>query len=98
MATKKKIISADTLSKGKKSTTKKAGLNIDKVKDLVVDNKDLIEDVAEGFLGIDIDGDGKIGTSKKKTTKKKTTKKKEEKDSLSTVIDLVQTFSSNKKK
>lgn len=88
MATKKKVISADTISKTKKNSKK--GIDIDKVKDIVVDNKDLIADVAEGFLGVDIDGDGDIGTSKKSTKKKST--KKEEKSTLESVIDLVGTL------
>ena len=88
MATKKKVISADTISKTKKNSKK--GIDIDKVKDIVVDNKDLIADVAEGFLGVDIDGDGKVGNNKK-TAKKKSTKK-EEKSTLESVIDLVGTL------
>lgn len=89
MATKKKVISADTISKTKKNSKK--GIDVEKVKDIVVDNKDLIADVAEGFLGVDIDGDGDVGGSKKKTTKKKSVKK-EEKSTLESVIDLMGTL------
>ena len=74
----------------KKKNVKKS-IDLDKVKDVVVDNKDLIADVAEGLLGVDIDGDGKVGASKKKTTTKKKSKK-DEKSTLESVIDLVGTL------
>jgi hypothetical protein len=48
MATKKKIISADTLEKDNKKTTKKSASNLDleKVQDFVSENKHLIGKIA----------------------------------------------------
>ena len=94
----RKIVSADTLSKPKtkSKSTKSATLKLDlnKVKDFVVDNKDTIEKVVNVASDLMSTNTSKKKTTKskstgtkstKKTTKKKTTKKD---DSLSTMIDF----------
>jgi hypothetical protein len=92
MATKKKIVSADTL-KPKKSvgTTKKSAgskLDLGKIKDFVSDNKDTIEkiaDVAEGLFG--------ANTSKKTSkTKGKKTKGKKTTSKSSSMLDMLGTL------
>lgn len=89
----KKIVSADTLSKTKsKSTGAKPKLDLNKLKDLVVDNKDTIEKVVE-VAGQYLAKDSGTKKSTKKTASKKTTKStKSNSDSLSKMIDLAGTF------
>ena len=87
----RKIVSANTLSKTKTKSSKKSlpKVDLEKVKDFVVENKDTIEKVVSVASEL-------MSTSSKKTTKstgKKSTKKNTRKtskkgDSLSSVLDI----------
>ena len=79
----------------KKSSTKKS-VDLNKLKDVIVENKDTIATI------VDVAGDLLSSKDTKKTTKKNTTKKstgtkakkstKSDSDSLSKVFDLASTF------
>ena len=91
----KKIISADTLPKSSKSTTKKKpNIDLNKVKDFVVENRETIEKVVAVAGTLIATKAAKKKTSTRKTTtaktgttRKRTTAKKKD-DSLSSVIDI----------
>ena len=98
----RKIISADTLPKTKTTSTtkKKPNIDLNKVKDFVVENKDTIEKVV-AVAGTLIATNAakkrstKKATSGKSTTRKTTTKRKtagKKDDSLSSMINLAQTL------
>ena len=89
MATKKKIVSADTLSKSKKNTKKASksnGIDFGKLTDLVGDKGDLLEDVAGSLLG----------SSKNKKTSKKN-KNQKDTDLLEDVAKSLLSNKTNKK-
>lgn len=91
MATEKKIIKVEP-SKKKAPAKKKGGIDLDAVKDFVVENKDTIVKVVEvagAALAAKKAKDALTG--KKKTTAKKTTTKKSD-DPLSTITDLAGKF------
>ena len=96
----RKIVSADTLPKSSKSTTtkKKANIDLNKVKDFVVENRETIEKVVAvaGTLMATKAAKKKASTrkttaSKTTTSKKRTTAKKKD-DSLSSMIDIASTL------
>lgn len=97
MATEKKIIKVES-NKETKKEEKKSGIDFDKVKDFVVENKDTIIKVVE-VAGAAIAAKkakdtltGKKKTSTKKTTTKKTTKKSDSDDPLKTISDIAGKF------
>ena len=97
MATEKKIIKVESSESAKKTTSKKkSGIDLDAVKDFVVENKDTIIKVVEvaGTMYAAKKAkdslSGKKKTSTKKTTKKTTTKSND--DPLSTITDIAGKF------
>lgn len=94
MATEKKIVKVESSDSAKKAAQKKKGIDLDDIKDFVVENKDTIIKVVE-VAGAAIaakkakDAVTKKKTASKKTTTKKTTKKSSNNDDvLSTLTDL----------
>lgn len=89
MATKKKIISADTLEKDNKKTNKKSssGLDLEKVQDFVTENKGLISRIATIIGGLFITSKTKKIQKTKKTKNKKTSKNNS--DVLDTLSSLL---------
>ena len=97
MATEKKIIKVE--SSEKKETQKKKGIDLNDVKDFVIENKDTIikvVEVAGTMLAAKKVKDSVSGSKKKTTTKKtttkKTTKKKTNDDPLSAITDIAGKF------
>ena len=91
MATEKKIIKVESSESAKKATKKKSGIDLNDVKDFVVENKDTIIKVVEVAGTMYAAKKAKdAASSKKKTTSKKTTTKKESSndDPLSTISDI----------
>lgn len=95
MATEKKIIKVESTEK---KEDKKKGIDLNDVKDFVVENKDTIIKVVEvaGTMiaakkAKDAVSNKKKTTTKKTTTKKKTTSKSND-DPLSTIADLAGKF------
>lgn len=75
--------------------TKKNKIDLDKLKDVIIENKDTIAkivDIAGDFLDDDNDSKKKNSSSKKKTSNKSTKKRKDSKSSssgdLSAMIDI----------
>ena len=98
MATEKKIIKVEPTEK-KEEPKKKSGIDLDDIKDFVVENKDTIIKVVEvaGTMyaakkAKDAATSKKKTTSKKTTTKKTTTKSNSNDDPLSTITDLAGKF------
>ena len=100
MATEKKIVRVESSESAKKATQKKkGGIDLEAVKDFVVENKDTIIKVVE-VAGAAIaakkakDAVTKKKTSSKKTTTKKTTTKtaKKNDDPLSALTDIAGKF------
>ena len=92
MATEKKIIKVEPSEK-KASTKKKSGIDLDAVKDFVVENKDTIIKVVEvAGAAIAAKKAKDALTGKKKTATKKKTTKKTSDDPLSTITDLAGKF------
>ena len=92
MATEKKIVKVESSANAKKTTKKKSGIDLNDVKDFVVENKDTIIKVVE-VAGAAIAAkkakdaiSGKKKASSKKTTKKTTSKSND--DPLSTITDI----------
>ena len=100
MATKeKKIVKVESSESAKKATKnaskKKSGIDLNDVKDFVVENKDTIikvVEVAGAAIAAKKAKDALSGSSKKKTTKKTTTKKSSNDDPLSTITDIAGKF------
>ena len=93
MATEKKIIKVEPSEKKKTATKKKNGIDLDAVKDFVVENKDTIVKVVEvagTMIAAKKAKDALTGKKKTTTTKKKTTTKSD--DTLSTLTDLAGKF------
>ena len=94
MATEKKIIKVESSASAKKaSAKKKSGIDLDAVKDFVVENKDTIVKVVEvaGTMIAAKKAKDALTGKKKTTTKKKTTKSSSD-DTLSTITDLAGKF------
>ena len=94
MATEKKIIKVESSASAKKaSAKKKSGIDLDAVKDFVVENKDTILKVVEvaGTMIAAKKAKDALTGKKKTTTKKKTTKSSSD-DTLSTITDLAGKF------
>ena len=95
MATEKKIIKVESSEEAKKATNKKSGIDLNDVKDFVVENKDTIIKVVEVAGTMIAAKKAKDSlTGKKKTTSKKktTTKKSSNDDTLSTLTDIAGKF------
>ena len=95
MATEKKIIKVESSEEAKKATKKKSGIDLNDVKDFVVENKDTIIKVVEVAGTMIAAKKAKDSlTGKKKTTSKKktTTKKSSNDDTLSTLTDIAGKF------
>lgn len=93
MATEKKIIKVEPSKNKKASTKKKGGIDLNAVKDFVVENKDTIVKVVEvAGAAIAAKKAKDALTGKKKTTAKKKTTKKTSDDPLSTITDLAGKF------
>ena len=97
MATEKKIIKVESTEK--EETKKKNGIDLEDVKNFVVENKDTIIKVVEvaGTMyaakkAKDAATSKKKTTTKKTTTKKTTSKSKSNDDPLSTITDLAGKF------
>ncbi len=94
MATEKKIVRVESSESAKKTAQKKKGIDLDDIKDFVVENKDTIIKVVEVAGAAIAAKKAKDAVTKKKTTSKKTTTKKTTKkssnndDVLSTLTDL----------
>ncbi len=98
MATEKKIIKVEPSKNKKASTKKKGGIDLNAVKDFVVENKDTIVKVVEvAGAAIAAKKAKDALTGKKKTTAKKKTTKKTSDDPLSTITDLAGKFLKQKK-
>jgi len=93
MATEKKIIKVEPSEKKKTSTKKKSGIDLNAVKDFVVENKDTIVKVVEvaGTMIAAKKAKDALTGKKKTTAKKKATTKKSD-DPLSTITDLAGKF------
>ena len=94
MATEKKIVKVESSESAKKASSKKKGIDLNAVKDFVVENKDTIikvVEVAGAAIAAKKAKDTLTGKSKKKTTKK-TTKKSSNDDPLSTITDIAGKF------
>ena len=93
MATEKKIIKVESSASAKKASKKKSGIDLDAVKDFVVENKDTILKVVEvaGTMIAAKKAKDALTGKKKTTTKKKTTKSSSD-DTLSTITDLAGKF------
>lgn len=93
MATEKKIIKVEPSEKKKTSTKKNSGIDLNAVKDFVVENKDTIVKVVEvaGTMIAAKKAKDALTGNKKTATKKKTTTKKSD-DPLSTITDLAGKF------
>lgn len=93
MATEKKIIKVEPSEKKKTSAKKKSGIDLNAVKDFVVENKDTIVKVVEVAGAALAAKKAKDAlTSKKKTATKKKTTKKSSDDPISTITDLAGKF------
>ena len=96
MATEKKIVKVESSESAKKaSQKKKSGIDLDAVKDFVVENKDTIikvVEVAGAAIAAKKAKDAVSNSKKKKTTTKKTTSKSTNDDPLSTITDLAGKF------
>ena len=98
MATEKKIVKVESSESAKKATKnaskKKSGIDLNDVKDFVVENKDTIIKVVEVAGAAIAAKKAKDSlTGKKKTTKKTTkTTKKSNDDPLSTITDIAGKF------
>ena len=95
MATEKKIIKVESSEEAKKAKNKKSGIDLNDVKDFVVENKDTIIKVVEVAGTMIAAKKAKDSlTGKKKTTSKKktTTKKSSNDDTLSTLTDIAGKF------
>ena len=96
MATEKKIIKVESTEKTEEK--KKSGIDLNDIKDFVVENKDTIIKVAEvagTMIAAKKAKDAvtkKKSSSKKTTTKKTTTKKSSNDDPLSTITDIAGKF------
>ena len=93
MATEKKIIKVEPSEKKTTSSKKKGGIDLNAVKDFVVENKDTIVKVVEvaGTMIAAKKAKDALTGKKKTTAKKKTTTKKSD-DPLSTITDLAGKF------
>ena len=94
MATEKKIIKVEPSEKKKATSKKKSGIDLDAVKDFVVENKDTIVKVVEvagTMIAAKKAKDALTGKKKTTTSKKKTTTTKSD-DTLSTLTDLAGKF------
>ena len=92
MATEKKIVKVESSESAKKATKKKSGIDLNDVKDFVVENKDTIikvVEVAGAAIAAKKAKDAISGSKKTKTTKKTTTTKNSSNDDpLSTITDI----------